>query len=347
MNDIFKPVVEKAKLNEMFHLLNEFKPMSAAKEMINQIAKEFGDKDGNFIQQFQTTGFDARMWELFLFKVFQERGFEIIDKYGRPDFYLSNGDTDFFVEASISSEKESDRYSRDFIKKALKENNLEVQRELIDYYVIRMGSILFSKVNKEYWKLDWVKDKPLVIAISPFHNYLAKFLPDAKLIEYLYGIRFETKLTKNGLFIKDIKKVEKHDFFTKEIPSNFFGQKNVENISAILFTNNADLHKFNRMGYQEGLTDEKIMMHRCGFMYNQSPNSEAKEFSYSVKPGEALETWSESITVFHNPNAVNKLSADIFKDLRQVWLNEEGRIDGNETPENFVYHSITAAGIVG
>jgi hypothetical protein len=32
----------------------------------------YEDPDGNFIEQFQTTGFDARLWELYLFAMFCE-----------------------------------------------------------------------------------------------------------------------------------------------------------------------------------------------------------------------------------------------------------------------------------
>lgn len=346
MKEIFKPVVAKEKLSYLFKLVDEFKPMDAAKEQIKSIAEEFEDKDGNFIEQFQTTGFDARLWELFLFKLFKENGFNIVNEHEMPDFQLKAGDLDVFVEASISNEKEGDKYSKDFIKQALKENNLGIQKELIDYYVIRMGSVLYSKLKKTYWNLDWVKGKPLVFATSPFHNHLAKFLPDAKLIEYLYGLRYETVMTDQGLFIKDLQNVEKHEHFAKEIPSNFFGQEHVENISAIIFTNNADLHKFNRMGHQSGLSKENIIMSRSGFSYDPTQNSPAKEFTYNINPGEYREHWSESVTIFHNPNALHKLDPSVFKNLRQVWLEEDGKLGGTETPETFVYNSITGAGIV-
>ena len=35
----------------------------------------FQDVDGNFVQQFQSTGFDARLWELYLYALFTEQGY--------------------------------------------------------------------------------------------------------------------------------------------------------------------------------------------------------------------------------------------------------------------------------
>lgn len=346
MNDIFTHIVPEEKLSNLFICLDKSKILNPAKEIIKSIAEEIQDKDGNFVEQFQTTGFDARLWEMFLFKFFQENNFEFVNEKNRPDFHLRKEIIDFFVEASISNEKEGDKYGKNYIQKAIKENDLAIQKELVEYYVVRMGSVLFSKLQKKYWELDWVKNKPLIIAISPFHNYIAKFLPDAKIMEYLYGIKYETELTEKGLFIKDIKTVENHTHLAKDIPSNFFSQENVENISAIIFTNNADLHKFNRMGYQKGLSKENIIMSRSGISYNSEENSTGKEFTYDVKPGEYRENWSESVTIFHNPNAKNKLAPNLFSNIRQIWLKENGRLGGNEIPENFVYQSVTGAGIL-
>ena len=35
------------------------------------------DADGNLIEQFQTSGFDARIWELYLFAALSEAGYGI------------------------------------------------------------------------------------------------------------------------------------------------------------------------------------------------------------------------------------------------------------------------------
>lgn len=163
------------------------------------------------------------------------------------------------------------------------------------------GASFFSKLNKKYWELQWVKGKSLVFAISPFHNYLAKFLPHSKIIEYLYGFKHNTEITEKGLELKNVEAVEEHKHGVKEIPSNFFSQENVENISAVIFTNNSDLHKFNRIGQELELSTEKIIMVRSGLAYNPDPNSTHTEFTHNIIPGKVQEDWNESVTMFHNP----------------------------------------------
>ena len=320
MQDLFKHIVPKEKLDKDFSQIDEFKGFQPAKQIIEDIAVEIDDKDGNFRQQFQTTGFDARLWELFLYALFKENNFEILTDCDRPDFHLNRMATELFVEASVSNEKADDIYTAEFIKEALELKDVDIQNELIDYYTIRLGSVLFSKLNKKYWELDWVSGKPIVLAITPFHNYIADFLPDSKIIEYLYGISYKTEIRESGLELKEIKQLDTHRYKSKEIPSNFFKQENVENISAVLFTNNCNVHKFNRMGFQKGFGDNDIIIVRSGIAYDSTPKSTGKEFDQVVQLGVGNEDWKESVSIFHNPNAIHKIDKKIFNGIRQLWL---------------------------
>lgn len=47
------------------------------------------DADGNFIEQFQTTGFDRRLWELYLFATFDELGYRRNTTRATPHFILT------------------------------------------------------------------------------------------------------------------------------------------------------------------------------------------------------------------------------------------------------------------
>jgi hypothetical protein len=40
--------------------------------MLREVYAEFPDPDGNFVEQFQTSGLDARTFELFLFAMFKD-----------------------------------------------------------------------------------------------------------------------------------------------------------------------------------------------------------------------------------------------------------------------------------
>lgn len=50
----------------------------------------FKDIDGNFIEQFQSTGFDARLWELYLNTYLIEEQLFFDRNYNAPDFIVKN-----------------------------------------------------------------------------------------------------------------------------------------------------------------------------------------------------------------------------------------------------------------
>lgn len=340
MKDPYIPIVSEEKKDKRFNLLTNNELFSPAKNIIRNIMSLMKDKDGNFIEQFQSQGFSARLWEIYLHIFLIENEFNIIDTFDRPDFHVKKNGNEIFIEASLSNEKDYDPFSKEFIKNAIAKQDMVIQTQLIDYYVMRMGSVLFSKLNKRYWDLDWVKGKPIILAITPAHNYIASFLPDAKIIEYLYGIKKKIKITETGPVDMGNEIVTKHHFGDKIIPSNYFSQPLADNISAIIFTNNSDLHKFNRMGYQSKLSDEELIIIRSGAKYNPVEGLLAQPFRYQLKPGLTTERWSESLSVFHNPNAIVKIDKSLFKNVRQIWLDPDGSLGGTMT-NDFVYHSLT------
>ncbi|HHM0809748.1 TPA: glycosaminoglycan attachment protein, partial [Klebsiella pneumoniae] len=64
--DLFTPVVPVAKQHPYFAKLAQEDSFIPAKAIINQLMPHYTDIDGNFVEQFQSSGFDARLWELYL-----------------------------------------------------------------------------------------------------------------------------------------------------------------------------------------------------------------------------------------------------------------------------------------
>lgn len=59
----------------------------------------YEDVDGNFIEQFQTTAFDARLWELYLFATLVEMGYVFDRTKAAPDFIARGLYGTFALEA--------------------------------------------------------------------------------------------------------------------------------------------------------------------------------------------------------------------------------------------------------
>lgn len=98
--DFFAPVVPADSLNEGFRVLVSSRGHSSARALIAEMMHYFEDVDGNFVQQFQTTGFDARIWELYLYALFTELGYGFDRSEAVPDFACVGPLGEFFLEAT-------------------------------------------------------------------------------------------------------------------------------------------------------------------------------------------------------------------------------------------------------
>ena len=61
--DFFAPAIPSGQLSEDFLKLAEQEGLSPARGIIEPMMHWYEDVDGNFVEQFQTTGFNARIWE--------------------------------------------------------------------------------------------------------------------------------------------------------------------------------------------------------------------------------------------------------------------------------------------
>lgn len=98
-NDILIPVVPEEKLHPNFRILIEGEHHSSARELINEVAYAFIDIDGNYIKDFQTTGFNARLWELYLFIFLREQQFTFSRDFSSPDYLVQKWEFPLGIEA--------------------------------------------------------------------------------------------------------------------------------------------------------------------------------------------------------------------------------------------------------
>ena len=63
----------------------------------------YKDDDGNFVEQFQTTVFDARLWELYLFATFSALGYARFPDLAVPDFIFEGPLGSLGIEATTAN----------------------------------------------------------------------------------------------------------------------------------------------------------------------------------------------------------------------------------------------------
>src|SRR5579883_985308 len=164
--DIFVPRVPVERLNSAFVRLAQGEGFSPARALIEEMINFFEDVDGNFVEQFQTTAFDARFSELYLFALLTEQRMVFDRSHNAPDFACEGLEGSLFVESvTVNPSRRGDI----IIEPPVPENPQELKRYLTDYMPMKWGGPLFDKLKKQYWNLAHVRGKPIVFAIQDFH----------------------------------------------------------------------------------------------------------------------------------------------------------------------------------
>jgi hypothetical protein len=322
-------VTHEEPLHPYFEVLNDAGHMPA-RAALKEIGPWLAPSDPHFVKEFQTTAFDQRIWELYLWAAFRELGFDVTQPEA-PDFLCRAPGVAFTVEATAVSPSKAGPLAVHPEPKTPEE-----QAEFLKHYMpMKFGSSLTSKLKKKnaagepYWDRVETRGKPFIIAIADFHKPAdlqtlgSMTYSHSALWPYLYGKRvvFETK--EEGVGYWRIVKGGEHIYGGKAIPTGFFDLPGAENVSAVLFSNAGTLPKFNRMGLRAGFVPENHMYFRQGYRYDPSPDAYVGiPFQEDILSPDYEEYWSDELQIFHNPNARNPISPDTFGGITQYYFKD-------------------------
>jgi hypothetical protein len=140
--EILRPVVRAEKIHENLRILLDDLGHSPAREIIKELAYAFVDIDGNYVKDFQTTGFNSRLWELYLFAFLYEQRFSLFREFERPDFCVEKDGCPIVIEAVTVNAT-----SGDSVPQPTTDSEIAMLRQ--DYMPIKFGSALYSKLTKK------------------------------------------------------------------------------------------------------------------------------------------------------------------------------------------------------
>ena len=316
--DFYMPLVPEDRLHPTFKILTKDERYSPAYDLIEAMMRSYEDMDGNFVEQFQTTAFDARVWELYLFATFFELGYAPRGESAIPDFLFSGLSGSIGVEAtSINPPDHGDARLPD---------DSDARITYMENYVpAKIARVLRRKLErkKPYWQEPHLKDTPFVLAVQDFHLPGAMRMIPRAMTEYVFGVRHS--LDDGG---RKIERIEEHVWGEIREPSGFFTFPNADKISAIIVNPQGTLTKFNRMGYLAGFGNPKVRMVRTGFARGErNPDNPVPfRFSHEVHAPGYSETWVEGMVVLHNPNARIPLDPAMILGASHEFLQKDGSI---------------------
>jgi hypothetical protein len=336
--DLFTPVLPTQRLHPDFIHLSNDSAFVPARAIINEMMPHYVDVDGNFVEQFQSTGFDARLWELYLYAYISEEELFLDRTYTAPDLLVTKYGKTVAIEAVIVGRRE-DRPPKYFKEPPIPKTPKEVLEAQIDVIPLRFGSPLYSKLKKKYWELLHIQGKPLVFAIADFHDDQSMLWTSTALINYLYGVRHEFYYDEKGQLVISPIKIHTHKVGGKEVPSGYFFQPEAQHVSAVMFSASGTISKFNRIGQQAGFYDPQVVMIRVGTCHDHDPNATLPRFFRYTVDESCNETWAEGLSMFHNPNASHPVPEELFPSIAHHHFRE-GQIISH-LPEFHPYASVT------
>jgi hypothetical protein len=325
--DFFIALVPGARLHPTFRTLSSAPRYSPAHEVINAMMRFYEDTDGNFIEQFQTTAFDARLWELYLFAAFAELGYAPAPNLVIPDFIFWGPQGAVGIEATSVNPRE------DGEAEPLPTTSEEMLAYIENYIPIRLARVLKRKLNKQnpYWEKPEMQGVPFVVAVQDFHLPGAMRWISAAMSDYVFGVRQSRDDERR------FERIEEHVWKKPREKSGFFSLPKAENISAIIVNSKGTLPKFNRVGYIAEFGDRRVCMVRSGAAFGERG---PEEFVRIVNARNYSESWVEGMTVFHNPKALIPLPPEMIPGARHQFLQPDDSIVG-QVPEFHPLYSHT------
>ncbi|KAB8029876.1 hypothetical protein [Fluviispira multicolorata] len=333
---LFDPVVIQEKQSNIFRylMLEENLPY---RTVIQEWASNFIDRDGKFITEFQTT-FNSSFWELYIFAVLNEIGFKNSYNYPSPDFIFN----DLIFECTISNPPDDVRanFAKLFLT-ASGEKKLELRRDMIEFSCVRLMNSISAKIKKykEYYsKLDYVKNKPFIICITPFDQEHSQLQGTEAIIQCLYAAgtplfmddgNSNSISDRTFLGINLVKSVIKHS--GTSIDTGLFCKPENSFVSAVLFSSTATISKVHTLSSKRDGSNFSVTR------FNKNSKF-SNEFIFSDT--NYNETLVDGVSLFLNPFADIKFDVSKFQNagIGVSLYSSEGKLLFSNYPDNFLLH---------
>jgi hypothetical protein len=149
MLDLFTPRVPHQRLHPVFSLLLQPKH-EPERQVLQDWAEGFLDRDGKFVIEFQTT-FESSLWELYLHACLRELNLSVNFSFNAPDFVIERP-SNLTIEATIAAPPRGGKKAYNYQPEDIPSDFNEFNREA----ALRICNSFDSKVKKyreEYSKL--------------------------------------------------------------------------------------------------------------------------------------------------------------------------------------------------
>lgn len=300
---LFEPIVDRSRQHQHFRTLLQPENRYVA-DVLNDWARGFVDRDGKFIEEFQTT-FNSSFWELYIHAALKKYGMTIDFTKARPDFCIPSHCLS--IEAAVASN------ARDApAEHEMESADLPMDLNAFNFQTIgRMSNTLVAKHRKfltAYGVLPHVSNRPFVIAVANFDRPYS-FIPGHRAMEALlfqsYVDEEEFIAGKGGsrLAPKRLTHIFKDN--GSRLDLGMFLTPEYKEISAVLYSTCANFGKARALAL-DPLTTSVFTALRW---------NSTSVHSHLVRLPKSLyeESLLDGLRVYHNPHALHPVDPALFR----------------------------------
>ncbi|MBT2767167.1 hypothetical protein J7J08_05920 [Stenotrophomonas sp. ISL-67] len=301
--ELFDLKVEPSNLHPGFKRLLD-PNLAAERAVLSAWARGFHDRDRKFVKEFQTT-YESSLWELYLHAVLRDLGQVMDFAHHAPDFLVTNPSS-FTMEATIAAPPLGGA-------PAIGTGVPEIPADLNEFNrqaTLRACNAISSKLKRyreHYSTLDHVKDRPFVLALTPFDRPLAYLEYDRPIQAALYGRHIDEERTMaegmSTVLEREIAAVSKRPGV--DVPVGLFCSDVCKEISAVVYSAVAGWGKVRALADSPGQLSLYTTLH-ASTRSSMPEVRRARKRNYS-------EHLLDGLHVLHNPFAKHPLPADVFK----------------------------------
>ena len=306
--DLFTPQIEQDKMHHNFIEMTKEK-YPYARDLLTEWADCFIDRDKKFVKEFQSS-FNSSFWELYLHSVFKSYGFQIDFTKAFPDFVITSPYS-ISVEAVISNNAKDAKAE---FERNPSSDDVPNKEKIVRTATIRLANAIIYKYNEKYKKnysnYDYVKGKPFILAVAPFEQPYFWEQTNCAINHVLYGVKGYKYRNPENRICTEITDCIIDPFIEKdngsEIPLGFFSDNQMEEVSAVLFSNVAT------MGKVRALTKDKDPREMF-FSFNKFNANGYHPKSGMLPKKQYSETLDSGLCLYLNPFAKYPLEEGFIK----------------------------------
>jgi hypothetical protein len=277
-------------LHPDFRTLRDSPLFAPARDVLRDLEHVLGKPDAELVEEFQTVGFDACMFDIYLSAMFAAAGHEVDASHRRPRLVVSKTGHSAAVDSVTAG------------------GGAE--------------SPLLHKLLGRAWALAHVASKPYVIAVQDPHASAHSAPSSPTLSRFLASNGHGWYVDLAGRLVEAPARPDAGDPRSSHLPAGFFEQPGADDVSAILLCgDNGRISKFNRVGQESGHRCDAVRMLRYGTCRRcEGGPASAAGFVYEVGAHDTgPETWGEGTVLIHNPHA--------RRPLRRGWIGSAAEME--------------------